>query len=194
MPLTQILHAQTLPRPILDKATLRLATTADDAQIEAIIINTLAEFDYTEDCPANDPEVASMSAYMAQHSNARYYVIEDNATGKLVGCGGIEPLKGNESNEKIAELIKFYVVPDFRDQGLGGQLLIQSLVDAKALGYESLYYEVTPRLFSKSLFQRLGFYFVPDKLGNNGHFHPEINIFVLRPLAGELTITLKETP
>jgi N-acetylglutamate synthase-like GNAT family acetyltransferase len=120
-------------------------------------------------------------------------VIEDNTTGKLVGCGGFEPLKGNESHEKIAELIKFYVVPEFRDQGLGGQLLIQSLLDAKALGYDSLYYEVTPRLFSKSLFQRLGFYFVPDKLGNNGHFHPEINIFVLRPLAGDLTMTLKET-
>jgi N-acetylglutamate synthase-like GNAT family acetyltransferase len=193
MPLTQILETQTLPRPILDKATLRLVTPADDAQIEAIVVNTLAEFDYLEDCPANDPEVVAMSAYIAQTPDARYYVIEDNATGKLVGCGGIEPLKGNESNEKIAELIKFYVLPDFRDQGLGGQLLIQAMVDAKALGYDSLYYEVTPRLFSKSLFQRLGFYFVPDKLGNNGHFHPEINIFVLRPLTGDLAITLKET-
>ncbi len=192
MPATQILEAQTLPRLILDKATLRLATAADDAQIEAIVVNTLAEFDYTEDCPANDPEVVAMSAYMAQKTDARYYVIEDNATGKLVGCGGFEPLKGNESKEKIAELIKFYVLPDFRDQGLGGQLLIQALLDAKALAYDSLYYEVTPRLFSKSLFQRLGFYFVPDKLGNNGHFHPEINIFVLRPLAGDLAITLKE--
>jgi len=193
MPISQLLQAQALPRRILDKATLRLATPADDAEIEAIIINTLAEFDYTEDCPANDPEVVAMSAYIVQKPNARYYVIEDNATGKLVGCGGFEPLKGNESHEKIAELIKFYVMPEFRDQGLGGQLLIQSLVDAKALGYDSLYYEVTPRLFSKSLFQRLGFYFVPDKLGNNGHFHPEINIFVLRPLAGDLTMTLKET-
>jgi N-acetylglutamate synthase-like GNAT family acetyltransferase len=192
MLMTHVLEAQALPRVILDKATLRLALPSDDEAIQRIIIDTLAEFSYTEDCPANDPEVAQMSAYMATKDKACYYVIEDHATGQLVGCGGVEPLKGYEGDRKIAELIKFYVTPAFRDQGLGGQLLQQALCDAKAFGYDFLYYEVTPRLFSKSLFERLGFYFVPDKLGNNGHFHPEINIFVLRPLLGDLNITLKD--
>jgi N-acetylglutamate synthase-like GNAT family acetyltransferase len=194
MPNTQIIQNLTLPRSIVNNlATLRLAEAKDDEAIRQIIVNTLAEFGYTEDCPANDPEVVAMSQYIAQHANARFYVIEENESGQVVGCGGFESLKRNESQDRIAELIKFYVIPAYRDEGLGEQVLQQALWDAKQCGYDSLYYEVTPRLFSKSLFERLGFYFVPDKLGNNGHFHPEINIFVLRPLAGELTMIKKES-
>jgi putative acetyltransferase len=178
-------ECEALPRQIQGKrnahANLRLIEPEDNDSVATLIVKTLAEFGYVEDCPANDPEVNHMWRYIAQHPYARYYVIEDIATGQVVGCGGFEPLKGFHGEERICELIKFYVHPDYRDQGLGCQLLQQALFDAKAMGFDTMYYEVTPRLFSKSLFQRLGFFFIDDKLGNNGHFHPEINIFVVHP-------------
>jgi N-acetylglutamate synthase-like GNAT family acetyltransferase len=174
-----------LPRMLQGKtgraALLRLITPEDNEAVARLIVDTLAEFEYVEDCPANDPEVNHMARYIAQAPYARFYVLEDPETKQVVGCGGFEPLKGFQGHERICELIKFYVRADFRDHGLGGQLLQQALHDARTMGYDTMYYEVTPRLFSKSLFERLGFFFVEDKLGNNGHFHPEINIFVVHP-------------
>jgi|GEM_PF-3610834 len=172
----------TLPRSILRTAVLRHIEARDNTAVEAIVTETLAEFDYTESCPANDKELANMARYIQHTPDANYYVIEDQSSGKIVGCGGFEPLKMNTTSERICEMIKFYVTPDYRDKGLGGQLLQQALHDATDYGYDTMYYEVTPRLFSKSLFERLGFFFVEDKLGNNGHFHPEINIFVVKAL------------
>jgi putative acetyltransferase len=164
--------------------TLRPIEPKDDVAVQRIIVETLAEFGYSEDSPATDPEVAHMSRYIASHPKAKYFVIEEQATGRIVGCGGLEPLKGDltASQAPVAELIKFYCEFPYRNQGLGGALLEQAIAEATALGFETLYYEVTPTLFSKSLFVRLGFYFIDAKLGSNGHTHPEINIFVLKPL------------
>jgi N-acetylglutamate synthase-like GNAT family acetyltransferase len=169
----------------VEGCVLRPIQPQDDEAVAQLITGTLAEFDYVEECPANDPETQHMYHYMQELTDAQYYVIEDTVTGAIVGCGGFEPLKGYNAKKEgklVCELVKFYCSPAYRNKGLGGKLLETALLEATAQGYDAMYYEVTPRLFSKSLFERLGFYFVDDKLGNNGHTHPEINIFLVKPL------------
>ncbi|MFM7389431.1 MAG: GNAT family N-acetyltransferase [Vampirovibrionales bacterium] len=168
---------------------LRPITTADEDAVKHLTVDTLAEFGYYEDCPANDPELAHMAYYVAENPQAEYYVIEHQPTKTVVGCGGFEPLKGYPAHRQnaVCELIKFYVKEGFRRQGLGCVLLQHALQRATTLGFHSMYYEVTPQLFSQGLFERHGFYFLPEKLGANGHVHPEINIFVIKPLQAPIT-------
>jgi putative acetyltransferase len=168
---------------------LRAITPPDEEAVAQLITSTLAEFDYVEDCPANDPETQHMYHYIQETPDAQYYVIEDTVTGTIVGCGGFEPLKGynaQKEGKRICELVKLYCSPAYRNKGLGGKLLETALLEATHQGYDAMYYEVTPRLFSKSLFERLGFYFIDDKLGSNGHTHPEINIFLVKPLVASV--------
>jgi N-acetylglutamate synthase-like GNAT family acetyltransferase len=172
------------PQTLPPEFRLRPITTHDDDAVRLLTQETLAEFGYTEDCPATDPELMNMTYYISETPNAQFYVLEHLPTHTIVGCGGIEPLKGYpaQSQNTICELIKFYVKQGFRRQGLGCFLLEHALQQATHLGYHSMYYEVTPQLFSQGLFERHGFYFLPEKLGANGHVHPEINIFVIKPL------------
>jgi putative acetyltransferase len=182
-------HLATISFPLalpVSGCVLRPIAPQDEEAVARLITQTLAEFEYTEECPANDAETHHMYHYMQELSAATYYVIEDTVTGEIAGCGGFEPLKGYNAQvqgKRICELVKFYCSAAYRNKGLGGKLLETALAQATAEGYEAMYYEVTPRLFSKSLFERLGFYFVDDKLGNNGHTHPEINIFLVKPLS-----------
>jgi N-acetylglutamate synthase-like GNAT family acetyltransferase len=181
-PVSNTLAALALP---VEGCVLRPIQQQDDEAVAQLITGTLAEFDYLEECPATDPETQHMYPYMQETPDAQYYVIEDTVTGAIVGCGGFEPLKGynaQKEGKRVCELVKFYCSFAYRNKGLGGKLLETALVVAAAQGYDAMYYEVTPRLFSKSLFERLGFYFVDEKLGNNGHTHPEINIFLVKPL------------
>lgn len=51
--------------------------------------------------------------------------------GKLAGCAAIKP-----HDNRVCELKRVYVRPDFRGFGLGAQLVRRALDEARAVGYE----------------------------------------------------------
>ena len=112
-----------------------------------------------------------------QTNNAVLWVgVMDN---KIVGCCGIYPTKGLP--EGCSELVKFYISNEARGQGLGSLLYKQCETSALSFGVKQLYIESLPE-FDKavSIYERLGFKPLPDRLGNSGHFN--CNIWLLKSL------------
>ncbi len=89
--------------------------------------------------------------------------------GRIAGCCGIYPTDGLPS--KCAELVKFYLLKEWRGKGIGKELLQRSVNSALQLGYESLYLESLPE-FDRAvgMYKKFGFEHLDGPLGNSGHF------------------------
>jgi putative acetyltransferase len=106
-----------------------------------------------------------------------YWIAEDN--GKMTGGCGIFPTPGLP--EGFAELVKFYLLPPWRGQGIGRMLLEKCLESAKALGYLHVYLESLPELSKAvSMYLKSGFGFIDHSLGDSGHFG--CNIWMVKDL------------
>lgn len=88
--------------------------------------------------------------------------------GKVVGCCGIYPTEGLP--EDCVELVKFYLSPEARGQGIGKALMERSIASARQLGFHTLYLE-SLSAFSRaiSLYEKYGFVRLKHPLGNSGH-------------------------
>jgi putative acetyltransferase len=106
-----------------------------------------------------------------------YWIAEDN--GVIIGGCGIYPTENLP--EGCGELVKFYLNPEYRNRGIGRQLMELSVKSAKELGFRQLYLESLPELGKAiSLYERAGFRFIDHKMGDSGHFG--CNIWMLKDL------------
>lgn len=86
-----------------------------------------------------------------------------------IGCCGIYPTNGLPDN--YAELVKFYIHPQFRGKGVGKQLLSLCIQSALKLKYQALYLESLPEFGNAvKIYERYGFVHQDQPLGNSGHF------------------------
>jgi len=149
---------------------MRYIQKEDNSEAAQIIRNVLAEFSCTGTGYAcNDSETEDLySAY--QNNRSRFWVISNNKTKEIVGCGGFSQLKDTQEEEKICELQKFYFLQNSRGKGLGKKLLLATIKEAKALGYDYMYLESTPKMNQAlSLYQKFGFEQIDKPMGNTGH-------------------------
>ena len=101
-----------------------------------------------------------------QAKNSFYYVIEKN--NEILGGCGIYPTKDLPLN--YCELVKLYIKPKAKGQGLG-KLLMDSCTNwAKEHHYTHLYLETLKELKSAvSLYEEQGFSYLAKSLGDSGH-------------------------
>lgn len=111
--------------------------------------------------------------------NSRSILWVAEVDGVPVGCCGIYPTEGLESN--CAELVKFYLAAKGRGKGTGRRLMEKCIDSARAMSYETLYLESMPH-FSKAvrIYEKLGFKNLAGPLGNSGH--TTCNIWMLLDL------------
>jgi putative acetyltransferase len=143
----------------------------DNSAIRAIIRTVMPEFGASgQGFAIHDAEVEDMFSAYAQKGYA-YFVYEED--GKILGGGGIGPLKGGDA--KTCELKKMYFLQDGRGKGLGQQVLSACLTAAKDLNYETCYLETfnTMQLAMK-LYERNGFKKINGPCGSTGHFACDI--------------------
>jgi putative acetyltransferase len=147
--------------------TFRPIRPEDDAAVAGIIHRVMPEFG--ADGPGfaiHDPEVAGMSSAYAI-PGAAYFVVED-ATGRVVGGGGIAALAGGDPS--VCELRKMYFLPEVRGQGMGEALLLHCLEQARNLGYRTCYLETLTGMDQAiRLYKKLGFKALCSPLGRTGH-------------------------
>lgn len=106
-----------------------------------------------------------------QTANAAYFVAELN--GEIMGGSGIYPTHNLPTG--CCELVKLYLSHNARGKGLGKVLMNQCFQAAKQLGYTSIYLETMPELSTAvGLYEKLGFEYLKDPLGNSGHFGCDI--------------------
>ena len=113
----------------------------------------------------NDPEIENMSAAYAA-DNAAFFVITRNE--QILGCGGIGPLRGEET--VTCELRKMYFYPGIRGIGLGSRLVKICLNQARQFGYRECYLETVERMWQANLlYHKMGFTKLSCPRGNTGH-------------------------
>lgn len=101
-----------------------------------------------------------------QHPRCEYFVVEYE--GEVLGGCGYFPTEGLP--EGYAELVKFYFSPKLRGKGMGKKLMQQVIEAARTAGYSNLYIEsFTEFSHAVSMYEKLGFKHIPNRLGNSGH-------------------------
>jgi putative acetyltransferase len=115
--------------------------------------------------------------HLFQKEGSVYWIAE--CDGVIIGGCGLYTTPGLP--EGCAELVKFYLSSAFRGMGTGWKLMEKTIDSAKQLGFRQLYLESLPELGKAiSLYEKAGFRFITQALGNSGHFG--CNIWMLKDL------------
>ena len=146
---------------------LRPIQVADNPGAAAVVRQVMTEFGAVgAGYSIEDPEVDYFYEHYAQPGHA-FFVIED--AGRIVGCGGIAPLKG-ANDTKLCELQKMYFYPELRGQGWGRRLLEECLEAARSMGYRTMYLETLRSMDrAQALYQKYGFKALTGPMGDTGH-------------------------
>lgn len=146
---------------------IREIQPADNAEIATIIRSSLAEFGAAKPGTVYfDPTTDDLYTLFRQ-AGSRYYVAETK--GMLLGGGGIFPSPGLP--EGTCELVKMYLRPEARGQGLGRKLVGMALDAAREMGYQKVYLETMPELAQAvKVYERFGFERLCGPMGDTGHF------------------------
>lgn len=156
---------------------IRAIKSEDNLQIAALIRKVLTEFKRNQPGTVfTDPTTDDLYTLFKMPGSA-YWIAEED--GQVIGGCGIFPTAGLP--EGCAELVKFYLDPESRGNGIGKALLEQSFSAAKAMGFRQLYLESFPEFTTAILlYERYGFEHIPAALGNSGHF--ACNVWMLKDL------------
>jgi putative acetyltransferase len=166
---------------------IRPIQPCDNPQICQLVLDVLQEFGCVgAGYASSDPELKDMFAtYQTQNgkkADRGYWVIEDIATGQVLGGGGFSPLKGFSGPLPTCELQKVYFHPHLRGRGFGRKLLEKCVQEAERAGFEMMYLETVERMSSAiHIYEKMGFQVLNARMGQTGH--SGCSIFMSRPLS-----------
>lgn len=145
---------------------IRNIQPSDNPFLSKIVKDTLAEFGANHpDTVYYDPTTNALYK-LFQKKGAAYFVAE--LDGEIVGGGGIYPTDGLPA--ATCELVKMYLLPLARGNGLGRTLIERSLAFAKEAGYKQVYLESMPELKQAlKVYAKFGFEYLKGPMGNSGH-------------------------
>lgn len=150
----------------MDKISIRPIAPSDNPSLAQIIRGTLAEFGANHPGTVYYDESTDHLFELFQKPGSVYYVAE--IAGKILGGGGIFPSDGLDKD--TCELVKMYLLPEGRGQGLGKSLIEKALAFAKEAGYKKVYLETMPELKkAMSVYEKFGFKYLTGPMGNTGH-------------------------
>ena len=146
---------------------VRALEPKDNSAIRSIIRTVMPEFGASgQGFAIHDAEVEDMYAAYSQQGHA-YFVYEEH--GKILGGGGVGPLKGGDA--ATCELKKMYFLSEGRGKGMGRQVLTACLQAAKELGYTTCYLETFNTMHqAMKLYERNDFEKISGPCGSTGHF------------------------
>jgi putative acetyltransferase len=147
---------------------IRKIEEKDNRQLAVVVRNTLAEFGANK--PGTvffDDTTDNLYQVFKNCPRSVYYVVTKEE--KILGGGGIYPTDGLPAD--TCELVKMYLLPEARGQGLGKLLIEKCLQFAKSEGYKNVYLETMPELKNAlKVYEKLGFQYLDKPMGNSGHF------------------------
>ncbi len=152
----------------MQELTIRPIAPGDNAALAHAVRSTLTEFGAAKPGTAYYDEATDhLYELFSQTPASAYFVAE--LDGEVLGGGGIYPTEGLPID--TVELVKLYLLPPARGRGVGKALIKQCLQVAHTAGYARIYLETTEELTQAiPLYERLGFTYLPQALGNSGHF------------------------
>lgn len=150
----------------MKEVIIRPIQPSDNSELAHIIRTTLAEFGANHPGTVYYDESTDHLFELFQKPGSKYYVAE--ADDIILGGGGIFPSDGLDPD--TCELVKMYLIPKGRGQGLGKLLIEKALHFAKDTGYKKVYIETMPELKkAMSVYEKFGFKYLDGPMGNTGH-------------------------
>jgi len=147
--------------------TIRLINTADNQEIAAIIRAVLAEFKANKPGTVYYDPTTDDLFHLFSKPLSEYWILE--VDGKIAGGSGIYLTEGLP--EGCCELVKLYLLPEYRGRGYGKMLIEKCFESAAKFGFKEVYLETMPELkMAVGLYERCGFTYLKGPLGNSGHF------------------------
>jgi putative acetyltransferase len=129
------------------------ATTAEDIQEARQLFEEYASWVEISLCFQNfDRELAELPGYYAPPSGRLFLAVDDD---DVMGCVALRKI-----GERIGEMKRLYVRPEFRGRGLGRTLTQKLIAEAKQIGYESLRLDTLPGKMDQAIamYRSLGFH------------------------------------
>lgn len=149
-----------------------------DNPVIASLIRTILE-EFRIDRPGTaytDPTTDDLFSLFSEPRSVYYVALKE---GVIIGGCGIFPTNGLPGD--CAELVKYYVLPEERGQGVGKKLMELCIEKARQFGYYRLYLETVPELGGAiRIYENAGFEHIPNAMGNSGHFF--CNVWMLKDL------------
>ena len=153
--------------------TFRQIEVKDNREIAELIRTVFREFDIARPGTVYFDPATDDLFNLFRKAGSVYWIAESD--GVIIGGCGIFPTSGLPAG--YAELVKFYLSAAFRGKGTGWKLMDKTLESAKELYYTHLYLESLPELGKAiTLYERAGFRFITEALGNSGHFGCDIRM------------------
>lgn len=146
---------------------IRQIRPSDNTDIAAIIRRILTEFGANKPGTVYFDPTTDDLFKLFSIPEAAYFIAESE--GKVVGGSGVFPTPGLPVG--CCELVKLYLLPEIRGQGLGLLLMNTCFQKAVDFGFTQMYLETMPELSTAiGLYEKAGFNFLPGPLGRSGHF------------------------
>jgi putative acetyltransferase len=157
--------------------TFRPIKASDNVALARIIRSAIEELDLPKEGTAHsDPTTDNLFQYF-QKANSFYWVAVKGS--KVLGGCGVYPSSGLP--EGCCELVRYFLLPEARGQGVGLMLLTKSSRTARELNYKTMYLESFPEMIGAiQMYALNGFRYLDKALGNTGHF--ACNIWMLKQL------------
>lgn len=149
----------------------------DDIYLHNIITYVMHEFGANPDGTVlADPSIKKMYQYYKDNGSVYYVAVVD---GIIAGGCGIKQLENTD--EKICELQRMFLLPQYRGMGIGKRLLELSINEAKAFGYKNCYLESLSNMNeARKFYEKAGFCCIKSPIGKTGH--SACDIFMLKTL------------
>jgi putative acetyltransferase len=151
--------------------TIREIQEEDNAELASVIRKALEEFKANKPGTVYYDESTDHLSDLFLAENSIYFVAVRE--GKLLGGAGLYPTEGLDHD--TIELVKMYLRPEARGQGLGRTLILKCIEYAKDLGYKRIYLETMSELDKAiAAYEKLGFVLLKSPMGNSGHHSCEL--------------------
>lgn len=151
----------------MTQITIRTIEPQDNESIAAIIRSSLEEYGLNLPGTAYFDESLDYMYEAFREASSQYFIALDG--DKIIGGVGVFPSAGLPPD--TVELVKMYLLPEYRGQGLGKLLIRKCIGQAQNLGYRYIYLEsLTELKTAVGVYEKLGFRLLDKPIGNTGHY------------------------
>lgn len=151
----------------MTEITIRPIQQKDNKEVAKMIRQVLIEQGAPKVGTAYEDKTLDQLFEAFQKDRAEYFVLVEG--GKILGSAGISPL--DNGSPEVCELQKMYFDTSVRGRGLGNQMMQKCLDFARAQKFEMCYIETLPSMkAAQKLYVKTGFEYIPERMGDTGHY------------------------
>jgi len=130
---------------------IRRYISADYKDLLSFLKRAFDEMGYEFLPDGKDADIRDIDRVYAR-GRGSFYVVDDQ--GRICGCIGLRAW-----SDDTAELKRLYLAPECRGRGIGHELCVSVINDARNLGYRLIRLDTTAKSpAALALFRKLGFY------------------------------------